>query len=420
MSLNYSEPSTPAEVEQALAANPSITPATQLAITQTLGLGSGSPVIVGSVGPDGSIQQPEIPGSTPQMLTFDIGETGEPYTPPPNVVQAMGEAQVLIFNTDRDVVFEINSPRASAADPEPSAPTPRQQAFTAEDIALGARNVSDKFVAAGQDFDRVVQLGNGNDDVKVLDGGSVRITGSAGNDRLEVGRGSDFVSGGEGDDAVVMGSGRDTAVVGWDVDKVDGGADWDVVVFSRAGSDEANPRGTGATDPGRPGVGDWSVSKSGDKLVITSTTSAENAAELNNVSFVQFGDFGENSQVSVAVVNNDLDANVARLYQAVMGRSADEGGLQFWFDKANSGVSLEAITDAFLSFTQSNLLDDAAFIARTYENAFGRAPDEGGFTFWMEKLASGQVTRAQFVDVVVTTDEASTTISNVQVFTDWV
>jgi hypothetical protein len=403
MSINYSEPATSAEVAQSLNANPSITPATQLAITQTLGLGPGVTVPVGSVNPDGSISAPE--GVAPEMLLFDIGTNGGTYVPPANVQEAIAQSSVIVFNTDRNVVLPIpayNGP-ASSADPE-SAQAP-------------ASAVSEEQV-----FDRVVQLGNGDDVVAIFDNRSVRVTTSGGNDFVLSSGGDDYVSGGDGQDNVVMGGGNDTAVVGWGVDNVDGGAGWDMVVFSQAGTDDLNPDGTGATIPGEPGIGDWSVVNSGGKLIITSAAGAVNGAELQNVEFVQFGEAALGKQFSVVVLNNEADANVARLYQTVFDRSADQSGVQYWLDAYSDGMSLNAITEAFLASPESNLVvaqTNAEFINQIYDNAFGRLPDEVGFGYWLGALDYG-LSRSSFVDIIATSDEAKTTISNVQVFTDWV
>lgn len=401
MSINYSTPTTSAAIEQSLSANPSITPATQFAITQTLGLGPGVVVPVGSVGADGTIA---APSGIPEMLIFDIGSSGGAYTPPSNVQAAIQNASVLVFDTDRSVILNI-----------PAGP----QASVDRD---SAQSISAQTLSAEQIFDRVIQLGNGNDDVSSLDNRSVRITGSGGNDRIVVSGGNDYVSGGDGQDNVILGGGNDTAVVGWGVDTVNGGAGRDTIIFSRAGTDEVNPAGTGATNPGQPGVGDWSVSRSGDKLVITSTAGAQNGAELQNVDFVQFGDVGLQKQFSVAVVNNESDANVARLYQTVFDRSADQEGLQYWLDQADNGMSLNTITEFFLGSPESNLVvaeTNAAFINQIYDNAFGRSPDAVGFAYWLGALDYG-LERSNFVDIIVTTDEAKATITNVQVFTDWV
>jgi hypothetical protein len=266
-------------------------------------------------------------------------------------------------------------------------------------------------------------MGNGNDEVSVLDNRAVKFIGSGGNDKITLSGGADLVTGGDGQDTLILGAGRDTAVVGWGVDNVNAGADWDTIIFARAGTDTVNPLGSGATTPGQSGVGDWSVSKSGSKLVITSTAGAQNGAELQNVNFVQFGDGSSvNKQYSFVAVNNEGDPNVARLYESVMDRSADEGGVQYWLAQYKNGMSLDSITKAFLAAPESNLLStqtNAQFINQIYDNAFGRTPDAAGFEYWLNLLNNG-LSRSAFVDTITDSGEAKTTITNVQVFTDWV
>ena len=418
MSINYSQPTSSAAVEQAINANPSISDATQAAITQTLGLGPGVAVVAGNVLPNGTIQAPT--GSGPVIfLTFDLPDmTSVPYEPPVSVVIALQDAPVCIFNTDRDVKFTIVQNQSAQSISNDSA-----QSLSVENSRLAASTNSQKTDGANQVFDRVIQMGNGNDEVSVLDNRAVKFIGSGGNDKITLSGGADLVTGGDGQDTLILGGGRDTAVVGWGVDNVNAGADWDTIIFARAGTDTVNPLGSGATTPGQSGVGDWSVSKSGSKLVITSTASAQNGAELQNVNFVQFGDGSSvNKQFSVVAVNNEGDANVARLYQSVLDRSADEGGVQFWLDQYKSGVSQQAITDAFLAAPESTLLTtqtNAQFINQIYDNAFGRTPDAGGYAFWLTALSNG-LSRSVFVDAVTESAEAKTTITNVQVFTDWV
>jgi len=416
MSINYSQPTSSAAVEQAINANPSISDATQAAITQTLGLGPGVAVVAGNVLPDGSIQAPA--GSGPVSL-LTLGPSPSPlvYEPPANVSAALRDAAVVIFDTDRDVRFTIVQNQSAQSISNDSA-----QSLSVENSRLAARTISQKADGADQVFNRVIQLGNGNDEVSVLDNKAVKIVGSGGNDKITLSGGADFATGGDGQDTLILGGGRDTAVVGWGVDNVNAGADWDTIIFARAGTDTVNPHGSGATTPGQPGVGDWSVSKSGSKLVITSTSGAQNGAELQNVNFIQFGDGTVNSQFSVVAVNDEGDANVARLYQSVLDRSADEGGVQYWLAQYKSGVSQQAITNAFLAAPESTLLStqtNAQFINQSYDNAFGRTPDAAGFEYWLNALNNG-LSRSAFVDAVTESAEAETTISNVQVFTDWV
>jgi alpha-tubulin suppressor-like RCC1 family protein len=89
-------------------------------------------------------------------------------------------------------------------------------------------------------------------------------------------------------------------------------------------------------------------------------------------------------------------APIARLYFATYLRVPDYGGLQFWAGQFASGQSLTAIGNVFVTapeFTaRYGALNNRDFVDRLYQNVLGRPADEGGITFWTGQLNSG-VTR---------------------------
>jgi hypothetical protein len=93
-------------------------------------------------------------------------------------------------------------------------------------------------------------------------------------------------------------------------------------------------------------------------------------------------------------------APVARLYFAYFLRIPDYGGMDFWIGYYRNGNSLEAISNQFAvsrEFTDRyGSLDDASFIALVYQNVLGRAPDPGGASFWLAQLNAG-MTRGQMM-----------------------
>ncbi|WP_439141921.1 DUF4214 domain-containing protein [Pseudooctadecabacter sp.] len=118
-----------------------------------------------------------------------------------------------------------------------------------------------------------------------------------------------------------------------------------------------------------------------------------------------FGENGANFLVGGAgddvvfagLQNNDFDeaaSVVARLYQAVLGRAADEMGHFSWtqrlLDQELSGID---IADRFVGSREfSNIyggLNDADFVRMLYQNVLGREPDEEGFAAWVGNLENG-------------------------------
>jgi hypothetical protein len=86
--------------------------------------------------------------------------------------------------------------------------------------------------------------------------------------------------------------------------------------------------------------------------------------------------------------------NVARLYMATLGRAPDVPGLQFWAGQMdNAHVPLSDIATSFTNspeFIQDyGTLSNNAFVQQLYQNVLGRPADTGGLQFWGNQLASG-------------------------------
>ena len=94
---------------------------------------------------------------------------------------------------------------------------------------------------------------------------------------------------------------------------------------------------------------------------------------------------------------NGPGAQVARLYQAALGRAPDQAGLSYWVRSIQGGAPLDALSSSFLGsaefIARFGSLDDTGFVTRLYRNVLGRAPDAAGDAYWVNHLAGGE-TRA--------------------------
>ena len=112
------------------------------------------------------------------------------------------------------------------------------------------------------------------------------------------------------------------------------------------------------------------------------------AVALANVERLAFDD------ASIAI---DIDGNagmVYRLYQTAFGRTPDTGGLGFWMHAKDGGQSLGTIAAQFMASAEAVTLygaqaSDAALVQAVYRNVLHRAPDQGGYDFWVGALAHG-------------------------------
>jgi hypothetical protein len=94
----------------------------------------------------------------------------------------------------------------------------------------------------------------------------------------------------------------------------------------------------------------------------------------------------------------DPAAQVYRLYEGVLDRAPDPEGLAGWVDAIGSGTSLQTVANDFVASSEfQNIygtLSNTAFVTQLYENVLHRAPDTGGLNGWLAALNSGE-TRAQ-------------------------
>ena len=102
-------------------------------------------------------------------------------------------------------------------------------------------------------------------------------------------------------------------------------------------------------------------------------------------------------------------APLTRLYYGAFDRIPDAGGLAFWLKSAQSGMSLDAIADAFVLSPEFAEVYGAArnadFIDLMFQNALGRAPDAAAKAHWVDQLAQGQASRADVLTAIAVSPE---------------
>ncbi|MEO0937113.1 MAG: DUF4214 domain-containing protein [Pseudomonadota bacterium] len=85
--------------------------------------------------------------------------------------------------------------------------------------------------------------------------------------------------------------------------------------------------------------------------------------------------------------------DVFRLYQATLDRAPDAGGLDRWSGTLADGTSRQEVASGFVNSPEFQQeygdLGDEAFVTLLYNNVLNRAPDPGGLARWTNDLASG-------------------------------
>lgn len=125
------------------------------------------------------------------------------------------------------------------------------------------------------------------------------------------------------------------------------------------------------------------------------------AATLNTTA-VSAQDTRPGSSASLAA-DQTPELQIQRLYGAVFDRAPDDGGFAFWVNELKSGArSLREIADAMVGispeFTDTyGNLNNLDFVNRLYLNVQGRPGEAGGVAFWRGQLDSGARSRGGVV-----------------------
>ena len=226
-------------------------------------------------------------------------------------------------------------------------------------ITLGSGSVTLTGVAMGSltavdfGFAPATPVGPGIGGTPITGNGT--INGTSGNDWLQGGPGNDILHGGPGSDYIDGGAGLNTAL-------------YDGVIRQYT------------VTVGSPTVISGGPEGGTDDLV--------------NIQRVQFVDG------YISTSPTDLAGEIYRVYEAVLGRAPDPEGLAGWVTQLQQGTSLQTVVNGFVGSTEfQNVygnLNDTQFVTLLYNNVLHRGPDAGGLAGWVGALSEG-VSRSEVV-----------------------
>jgi Ca2+-binding RTX toxin-like protein len=228
---------------------------------------------------------------------------------------------------------------------------------------VGAK--ADTITAPGQvtvNFGSVIEnaLGGAGADLIVGNSAANDIGGGAGDDVLEGAGGNDTLRGELGNDRLRGGSGDD---------RLDGGAGVDTAVYD----------GKGAA---------FSITHTGAGWIVSDSTGGEGSDSLSGVERLAFADG------ALALDVDGIAAQAYRVYTAAFDRAPDPGGLGFWIDRMDKGVSLLDVATGFTRSDEFTAMYGASpsaenFLSKLYQNILHRTPDQGGYDFWVNAMHNG-------------------------------
>lgn len=90
---------------------------------------------------------------------------------------------------------------------------------------------------------------------------------------------------------------------------------------------------------------------------------------------------------------------VLRLYDVFFDRAADSAGLEYWVGLMRNGMSAREMAISFSQSSEFNgkygTASTADFVEALYINLFERGSDAAGKAFWIERIDSGKISRAE-------------------------
>lgn len=93
------------------------------------------------------------------------------------------------------------------------------------------------------------------------------------------------------------------------------------------------------------------------------------------------------------VTSRALDGQIERVYVAHLKRRPDDAGFRFWLNQRARGLTLPAMITEFQSSAEFvrtyGSLNNTEFVTLIYNNVLGRNPDSGGLSHWTGLLNSG-------------------------------
>lgn len=111
----------------------------------------------------------------------------------------------------------------------------------------------------------------------------------------------------------------------------------------------------------------------------------------------------------------DNAGSAYRLYTAAFDREPDEVGLGYWIEQLDNGASLQAAASGFIHSAEFASLyganaSDTTFVTKLYNNVLDRDPDQGGLNYWLSQLDNGMSRESALINF----SESGENVQNVQ------
>ena len=188
--------------------------------------------------------------------------------------------------------------------------------------------------------------------------------------------------------------------------KVDLGAGNDAIIDSVGSNIFSGGGGLDRVTYGRS-RSDVEISADGASILVTHQQETDTLTSIERVWFTD-------SALAFDTEGRESAGAGYRLYKAAFDRAPDDSGMGYWISVLDSGTTLNNIANAFIisdEFESSygSNVDTKAFVTALYNNVLDRDPDTGGLNYWQGLIDGGTLSRAE---VLANFSESAENIAN--------
>ena len=143
----------------------------------------------------------------------------------------------------------------------------------------------------------------------------------------------------------------------------------------------------------------YTIDRGADGVTVSQKNGVGGTDLLTGIERIDFGD------LNVALDIDGIGGQAYRIYQAAFNRTPDSGGLGFWINAMDRGLSL---TEVAAGFMQSDEFIKAYganpsnhnLVSQIYLNVLHRPAEAGGLAYWTSALDRGVVSAAQALGMI--------------------
>lgn len=129
------------------------------------------------------------------------------------------------------------------------------------------------------------------------------------------------------------------------------------------------------------------------QFTYTKTDGSFSGVYLDSVERIHFTD------QAIALDISGKAGQAYRLYKAAFDRKPDKAGLGYWLNELDNGTSLQDVAQSFVSSSEFVTINGAnptnlQLATSLYQHVLGRAPDQGGLNYWVTQLDNNQISKS--------------------------